>query len=449
MAEHPIGPIPGGGTAPPAPSGGWQGLDPAIYGPAIGPPTPAQQEARLAIAREIFGPAPPPPSFEEELGEFLTPIPGRPGVFVDAETGRIVDTTAPVSGGGGAAGPTAAELALDARALDIRERGDAIRQEIADADRALEALALQLRTAQDERDSAIAAGQLDVSRDRETRIGEIERQRVQLERDRFGLDQQRFGLQEQQHQLDVERFQAESGQFQQQFGLSIQQFLDNQARGQQGIALNAAALGIDAQAGATSAVLGAGGLLGSLGADLGQLEFQRDELLANLAANPRDFAQLNREYGGGTSFLDQLFGGDPLTGQSARLIGEQTLGPGFDALVASLTQRPELEFFNQAQERAGDIPSFEELSGVQVPEAFFPEGAPPPPELGFDPNQGGAAEVPGLLPQPEAPSVIPAGVHPGVEIPPEFEEALANFGQGVSFRDLLAIQAGLPPQQGG
>ena len=398
MASHP--PLPGD-AAPATSSGGWQGLDPAIYGPAIGPPTAAQQEARLAFAQDIFATPPDAPGSGQntrtiDIGNGLIAV----QVFENGEWFTISTTRAPTGGGGGGGppGPTAAELDIARRRNDLIQSQQDLDRQMADADRALEALQTRLAQANADRDAAIAAGDLDLARERETRIGEIEQQRVQIERDRFGLDQQRFGLQQQTLQLDRDIFDQQSQQFQQTFGMSMQEFLNNQALGQQGIALNAAALGISAQGQAADAVLGAGELFGSLGADLGDLEFRRDELLASLAANPRDFAQLNRELGGGTSFLQQLFGEEAVTGQSTRLIGEQTLGPAFDALVASLMQRPELEFFEQAGERAGDIPTFEELAGVEVPEAFFPEGPPLPPEPGFvDPATVGA-DIAGLLP---------------------------------------------------
>ena len=289
------------------------------------------------------------------------PAPGAPTSRVVSIGGGLVEVqywdgqqwvfdqirSAPAGGGGGGGprGPTQAELDLDARALDIREQSNAIQLQIADADRRLEALALQLDIAQQEKDRAVSLGELEVIKDREARIDRIETDRLQLEHDRFGLDrfgldQQRLGLQESVLQLDKERFQVEQSQFQQTIGMTMQEFLSNQRLGQQGIAINAAALGINAEDVAAGAVLGAGGLLGSLGADLGDLEFRRDELLSNLAANPRDFVQFNREVGGGTSFLEQLGLGEAVTGQSTRLIGEQTLGPAWDALVASPPQRP-------------------------------------------------------------------------------------------------------------
>ena len=202
-------------------------------------------------------------------GLWLHPISGEYRETVPGAFDRATSSGSTGGGPAGPRGPTQAELDLDARALDLTERGQDIQLQIADADRRLEALALQLQTTQDERDSLIASGELDLAKEREARIAEIERERVQIERDRFGLDQQRFGLQEQMFALDQERFQAEQGQFQQTFGLSMQEFLNNQLLGQQGIALNAAALGLDAQSGAASAVLGAGSLFGSLGADLG------------------------------------------------------------------------------------------------------------------------------------------------------------------------------------
>ncbi len=160
----------------------------------------------------------------------------------------------------------------------------------------------------------------------------------------------------------------------------------------------------DAQAGAAGAVLGAGGLFGELGADLGNIELQRDRDLLQFLSNPRDFEQLALSLGGGFSFLEQLEAEEPVTGRSTRLIGEQTLGPLFAEALASIMQRPELAFFEQAGERAGDIPTFEELAGVEVPEAFFPEGPPLPPEPGFvDPATVGA-DAAGLLPPPVTPS---------------------------------------------
>ena len=218
------------------------------------------------------------------------------GVF--DETGRLIDIRTMPSGGGGGGrvGPTQAELDLQSRQLDLTQRGQDIERQLEETNQAI------ARERQDV-DRFIQAGQLHLAQQAEQRIREMEQQRIQLDRQRLQLEQERF---------EVERD------------------------------LGFAGLGLDSAA-----------QLGQQAANLGNIEARRAEFLSELAANPRDFAQLNIGLGGGQSFMNQLLGGQTPTGQSTAMIGQTpTLGPAWDQLVQAVTARPDLELFNQAQQAA-------------------------------------------------------------------------------------------------
>ncbi len=88
---------------------------------------------------------------------------------------------------------------------------------------------------------------------------------------------------------------------------------------------------------------------GQLGLGIGNLEARRSEFLSQLAANPRDFAQLNIALGGGQSFIKQLIGGQQVTGQSTQRIGDTPLlGTQFQELLRQVTARPEQKLLGQA-----------------------------------------------------------------------------------------------------
>jgi len=106
-------------------------------------------------------------------------------------------------------------------------------------------------------------------------------------------------------------------------------------------------------------VLGAGQGLSGIGSSLGGIQAQRQQFLSQLAANPRDFAQLNIGLGGGESIFNQLIGGQQVGGQSTSLIGgTPTLGRDFAELLRQVNQRPELPIFEEAAERFRSIPGF-------------------------------------------------------------------------------------------
>ena len=220
---------------------------------------------------------------------------------------------------GGGAGPTGAELDIDRRRNDLIARGQDIDLQIATATQELQAAQLELDRLNSDRNLQISLGQIELATTTEARIREFAQKTHELNQQIFALDQQRTAI---------------------------------------------------------NAQIDAANALGTMGADLGDLEFRRDELLANLAANPRDFNELQLQLGGDNSFIDQLLGNEAVTGRSTRLIGESVLGPAWESLVASLNQRPELDFFDQAADRLSGIPGFDVLSAQQPQVA--PPGAPPP-----------------------------------------------------------------------
>ena len=213
---------------------------------------------------------------------------------------------------GGATGPTQAQLDIQREANRLTERGQDITAELTRIGHEIVAL-------RDQQANAIAQGNLALSRQIETRMAQNEDRRIALEGERNDIQRQQLGINQQ---------------------------LAN----------------IQAQQAAISGTLGAGNLLGQIGTNLGNIEARRSENLAQLAANPRDFPQLNIALGGGTSFLDQLLGREQVGPQGTRQINQPTLGPGFQRLIDAVTQRPDLDYFQQAAQRAGEIPAFGALN---------------------------------------------------------------------------------------
>lgn len=271
----------------------------------------------LPSLEELLNPDGGTPTFDELIasGDWVL-IPGRPGVFIRKD-GAIIDTNAPTTGTG-RTGPTGAELDIDRRYNDLIARGQDIELQIANADRELQAAQLELARLTEQHRVEVARGTLDLAKVTEARIREFAQKTLELQQQMFALDQQRV---------------------------------------------------------AVNAQIDAANAFGTLGADLGQLEFQRDELLLETLANPRDFAELALQQGGGFDFISQLAGEEPVTGRSSRLIGERTLGPAFADALSSIMQRPELDFFSQAADRLSGIPGFDALLGQQ-PATEAPPAAP-------------------------------------------------------------------------
>ncbi len=156
-----------------------------------------------------------------------------------------------------------------------------------------------------------------------------------------------------------------------------------------------AQLQLDAQLG------GAQGLAG-IGTSVGNQSVQRQQFLSNLAANPRDFEQLQIALGGGSSFLDAISQGQRPEGQGINRAQENLpLGQGFLDLLSAVTARPEDAFFNEAAEgfrniqpitpqtfaHGGKMVTDEPIVGIGMtsgrprftlgePTAQFPQGAP-------------------------------------------------------------------------
>lgn len=107
------------------------------------------------------------------------------------------------------------------------------------------------------------------------------------------------------------------------------------------------------------AALGRAQGIAGLASSRGNIEAQRSQFLSQLAANPRDFAQLNIGLGGGQSFLGNLLGNRPVGGQSTSLIGNTpTLGADFQRLLQAVTARPDVPLFEEALEGFRNVPEF-------------------------------------------------------------------------------------------
>jgi len=192
--------------------------------------------------------------------------------------------------------------------------------------------------------------------------------------------------------------------------------------------------------------------IAGLASSRGNIEAQRAQFLSQLAANPRDFAQLNIGLGGGQGFLGQLLNRQPVGGQSTSLIGQTpTLGADFQRLLQSITARPDVPLFEEAADLFRNVPQFRKggthmvtdepilgiglLSGLPKftlgePAPGFPRGKPEDVEFSADGRRmkvtplahGGQVTAPGQ------------GFNP--------------FGPGTTIEDILAgagIGGGQPP----
>ena len=213
----------------------------------------------------------------------------------------------------------------------------------------------------------------------------------------------------------------------------------------------------------------------------GQIEAQRASELARLAANPRDFRQLDIALGGGQSAIGNLLGGRPVGGRSTSLIGDTpTLGEDFQRLLQSITARPDIPLFDEAADLFRNVPQFrkggtkmvtdEPIVGMGLvsrrprftlgePTAEFPEGAPEKMEVTplahggtvksgqpFNPfSPGTTAED--LIPKPAPTFEEKFGFpsFPGLGGLTDFlfegsplQQAQENFGQGTSAGDIGA-----------
>ncbi len=122
---------------------------------------------------------------------------------------------------------------------------------------------------------------------------------------------------------------------------------------QQSLMLESQRLGVQAQ---TSG--------GNIAANLAVTEQQRLSELQQLAANPRDFAQLQFALGSGESFIQDLLNGIAPGGQSVFGIGDTPLlGSGFDQLISQLGQRPA---FDEALGIAQGLGGFQAPSTISM-----------------------------------------------------------------------------------
>ncbi|KKK53132.1 hypothetical protein LCGC14_3097840, partial [marine sediment metagenome] len=193
-------------------------------------------------------------------------------------------------------------LEVQARQQDVTQRGDTIDAQLTQNQQNLD-------NANSLRDHAISIGNLELQTQAEERIRAFQQQDVTLR----------------QHQQQISTAQT----------------------------------GIGAQQGSADVLAG-------IASSFGQIEQQRDQELARLAANPRDFLQLQYGLGQGESFLNQLLSGQPLGGQSTLQIGDTpTLGGGFERLVDQLTARPDIARFDEATEAARRLAEM----GQNVPQA--------------------------------------------------------------------------------
>ncbi len=185
-------------------------------------------------------------------------------------------------------------------------------------------------------------------------------------------------------------------------------------------------------------VLGAGQGLSGIGSSLGQLSNQRQQFLSELAANPRDFAQLNIGLGGGESVFNQLLTGQQVGGQSTSLIGQTpTLGRNFNELLRQVNQRPELGIFEEAADRFRSVPGFKGGGNLIVDEPTVAIGMLTG-KKHFTLGEGGKPEKVEITPMPfqEGGTVASAG------LPQPVQEAVSQFGQGTNIQDVFrAVQA--------
>lgn len=286
------------------------------------------------------------------------PIPGTDLILTTLSDGTTrVDRASSGTQAAGPSGPTAAELALDARRLDIQEQANQITIRGQDIQERLDEIELERRQLQLEIDQATGAAELALQERNIARLELLDQENVRLADERIALDavqleinQQLADIQQQAQDLSAARLQLEE------LGLNL------------------------------DAALGVGGALGNIGAQLGTIEQQRAETLANLIANPRDAVQTNIALGGeGGDILSRLLRGEQIGPQSTRLINGPVLGENFQAVLDQLLARPDLDIINQAVERLTEVPQFGNIT-LPGQTSVTPPGLPaPPPVLGPGP----------------------------------------------------------------
>lgn len=193
-------------------------------------------------------------------------------------------------------------------------------------------------------------------------------------------------------------------------------------------ALAGQGLRVEAQRGAATQMT-------QLASQFGQIEARNRENLLEMAANPRDWAQLQIAMGGGQNPLAALMQGRTPGGQSVGRIQGPTLGADFGRLVAAATERRDIPYFEEARgmirglqgygQQVPQAPSLGMLQGLgRVPQmGALPTMAPQPtfqmPNLpGFGPIPGLEDFLRNLAPLPEVTPPPPKPVAPGMELPP-------------------------------
>ena len=195
------------------------------------------------------------------------------------------------------------------------------------------------------------------------------------------------------------------------------------AQMQQNAALEQASLGLQGYATGVQGQTAAAQVM----ANLAGIEEQRAARMSEDLANPRDWIQMARSTGGGTDFLTQLTGGQPITGQN--LGTGSLLGESWDAYAKQAMGSPAFDQAMQGakglQEFAGqvpDIPSMDFILGLGDlgPQSQMPQlpGGPTLPGweslMDFYGNMG---ELPGV-PSPIAPPNFQNPNVPWEDLPP-------------------------------
>jgi hypothetical protein len=385
------------------------------------------------------------------------PVTGRPGVWVHPQLGQM-DLNAPTPSG--PTGPTPQQMELQREQLriqqeqnDIQRRGQDLLQERARLDRELE--------------QAIAAQDIELRRQIETRIAANEQTRLQLERDAhtLALLQTQIDARLRQQELLTQQRGQDVTQRGQDIGAQIamhqarlqdlaSQRQDAVARGdlelaraiemrmraemqqaatlqQHQQALGAAGLGIEAQTGAA-------GTMAQLAGPMAELQ-----------ANPRNFMELQFQLGGGQNFLNQLMAGQPIGSQSAANITGSP-APGFRGAgdVQSIFQQAmaAAQQLSQMGQNVPGAPNLQALLGLgqlppmapmPAPIPTPPMGAPMPPPVAPVPAMAGGGQM--VTNEP----IVGMGMLSGR---PRFTvgEPTAQFPQGAP--ELLKV---MPMQEGG
>jgi len=241
------------------------------------------------------------------------------------------------------------QLGLTGRGQDITQRGQDIAAQ-------LDFLQLQFQDLDSQRRDAIARGDQELAAQIEERMRFIAESGNAIAQGSQNVDVAALDLQaqiagnNQQIDLFTQEWQAARAigdlQGQQDAELRLRAAQQQQAAlQQQSLMLEAQGLGVQAQ---TSG--------GNILTQLANTEQQRLSELTELAANPRDFAQLQFALGGGQSFIQDLLNGIAPGGQSVFGVGDTPLlGAGFDQLIAQLGQRPAFEAALGVGQNLGDF----------------------------------------------------------------------------------------------